>query len=188
MSFEGKRVTVMGLGTRAGGVGVARYFVEQGAVVTVTDGKTEAELAGPIAELQGLPVAFALGGHQNRHFTPEGADLVVRNPAVRHWSPYLAMARESGVPIEMEMSLFLQASPAPVIGITGTKGKTSTSAITGAILTAWRPNTILAGNMGVSAVAYLSQIESETPVVLEISNWQLEGMEERSVGPKIAVL
>ncbi len=188
MSFEGKRVTVMGLGTRAGGLGVARFFIEQGAIVTVTDGKTEAELAGPLAELQGLPVGLALGGHQDRHFTPEGADLVVRNPAVRRWSPYLAMARARGVPIEMEMSIFLQASPAPVIGITGTKGKTSTSAITAAILREWRPATVLAGNMGVSAVGCLAQIDADTPVVLEISNWQLEGMDERGIGPRIAVL
>ncbi len=188
MSFEGKRVTVMGLGTRAGGLGVARFFIEQGAIVTVTDGKTEAELAGPLAELQGLPVELALGGHQDRHFTPEGADLVVRNPAVRRWSPYLAMARARSVPIEMEMSIFLQASPAPVIGITGTKGKTSTSAITAAILREWRPATVLAGNMGVSAVGCLAQIDADTPVVLEISNWQLEGMDERGIGPRIAVL
>ena len=187
-AYQGKRVTVMGLGTRAGGVGVARFFIEQGAIVTVTDGKTAEELAGPLAELDGLPVELALGGHQDRHFTPEGADLVVRNPAVRRWSPYLAMARESGVPIEMEMSIFLQASPAPVIGITGTKGKTSTSALTGAILSAWRSDTVLAGNMGVSAVGYLSQIKADTPVVLEISNWQLEGLHERKVGPRIAVL
>lgn len=188
ISFQGKRVTVMGLGTRAGGVGVARFLAEQGAVVTVTDGRTEAELAASLAELRGYPIELALGGHQDRHFTPEGADLVVRNPAVRRWSPYLAMARESGVPVEMEMSLFLQASPAPVIGITGTKGKTSTSALTAAILRAWRPDTVLAGNMGVSAVAFLSQIDAETPVVLEISNWQLEAMDERRVGPNIAVL
>jgi UDP-N-acetylmuramoylalanine--D-glutamate ligase len=188
ISYQGKRVTVMGLGTRAGGLGVARFFAEQGAIVTVTDGKSEAELADSLAELRGYPVEFALGGHQDRHFTPEGADLVVRNPAVRRWSPYLAMARESGVPVEMEISIFLQASPAPVIGITGTKGKTSTSTLTAAILRAWRPNTVLAGNMGVSAVAYLAQVDPETPVVLEISNWQLEAMDERRVGPKIAVL
>lgn len=186
--YQGKRVTVMGLGTRAGGLGVGRYFVEQGAIVTITDGKSADELAGPLAELAGTPVQLALGGHQERHFTPEGADLVVRNPAVRRGSPYLAMARTSGVPVEMEMSIFLQASPAPVIGITGTKGKTSTSNLTAAMLRAWRPSTILAGNMGVSAVAFLAQIEPETPVVLEISNWQLEGMDERAVGPRIAVL
>ncbi len=86
------------------------------------------------------------------------------------------------------MSIFLQASPAPVIGITGTKGKTSTSALTAAILRAWRPDTILAGNMGVSAVGYLEGLDADTPVVLEISNWQLEAMDERAVGPKIAVL
>jgi UDP-N-acetylmuramoylalanine--D-glutamate ligase len=75
-----------------------------------------------------------------------------------------------------------------VIGITGTKGKTSTSTIAAAILRAWRPSSVLAGNMGVSAVAYLGQIEADTPVVLEISNWQLEAMDERRIGPKIAVL
>ncbi len=188
VNFQGKRVTVMGLGTRAGGLGIARFFAEQGAIVTVTDGKTEAELADSLAELDGFAIEYALGGHQERHFTPEGADLVVRNPAVRRWSPYLALARENGVPVEMEMSIFLQASPAPIIGITGTKGKTSTSTLTAAILKAWDPHTVLAGNMGVSAVAYLAQIEPETPVVLEISNWQLEAMDERQVGPRIAVL
>lgn len=188
ISYQGKRVTVMGLGTRAGGLGVARYFAEQGAIVTVTDGKSEAELADTLSELRDLPIQFALGGHQERHFTPEGADLVVRNPAVRRSSPFLALARESGVPVEMEMSIFLQASPAPVIGITGTKGKTSTATLTGALLRAWRPNTVLAGNMGVSAVAFLAELEADTPVVLEISNWQLEAMDERQIGPSIAVL
>ncbi len=171
-----------------GGLGIARFFAEQGAIVTVTDGKTEAELADSLAELDGFAIEYALGGHQERHFTPEGADLVVRNPAVRRWSSYLALARERGVPVEMEMSIFLQSSPAPIIGITGTKGKTSTSTLTAAILKAWDPRTVLAGNMGVSAVAYLAQIEPETPVVLEISNWQLEAMDERQVGPSIAVL
>ncbi len=188
IDFQGKRVTVMGLGTRAGGLGIARFFAEQGAIVTVTDGKTEAELADSLAELNGFAIEYALGGHQERHFTPEGADLVVRNPAVRRWSPYLALARERGVPVEMEMSIFLQASPAPIVGITGTKGKTSTSTLTAAILKAWNPDTVLAGNMGVSAVAYLAQIKPETPVVLEISNWQLEAMDERQIGPRIAVL
>src|SRR5688572_10367090 len=124
----------MGLGTRAGGLGIARFFVEQGAIVTVTDGKSEAELAETLAELRDYPIEFALGGHLDRHFTPEGADLVVRNPAVRRWSPYLALARASGVPVEMEISIFLQVSPAPVIGVTGTKGKTSTSTLVGAML------------------------------------------------------
>ncbi len=91
VEYQGKRVTVMGLGTRAGGLGVARFFAEQGAIVTVTDGKSEAELAESLAELRDYPIEFALGGHQDRHFTPEGADLVVRNPACvagRRTSPW----------------------------------------------------------------------------------------------------
>jgi UDP-N-acetylmuramoylalanine--D-glutamate ligase len=184
--WAGKRVTVMGLGTRAGGVGVARYMAESGAIVTVTDLRSAAELAGPIAELGGLDIRFVLGRHDPTDFTD--ANLVIRNPGVRHTNQYLAMAREAGVTIEMEMSIFLHACPAPVIGITGTKGKTTTSALCGEMLRHWRPETVVAGNMGVSAVSALASITPETPVVLELSSWQLEGMDERAIGPQIAMI
>jgi UDP-N-acetylmuramoylalanine--D-glutamate ligase len=176
----------MGLGTRAGGVGVARYLAESGAIVTVTDLRDEAALAGPIAELDGLGIRFVLGHHEQADFTD--TDVVVRNPGVRRSNQYLAMARDAGVEIEMEMAIFLRASPAPVIGITGTKGKTTTSALCGEMLRSWRPETIVAGNMGVSAVSALPEITPETPVVLELSSWQLEGMDERRIGPHIAVI
>src|SRR5687768_13365312 len=130
-TLHNKRVTVMGLGTRGGGVGVARFLAEHGAIVTVTDGKTEADLGEPMSELAGLPIRYVLGGHEERDFTSEGADIVVRNPGVRRTSPWLKLARDSGVAIEMEMSLFLRLCPAPIIGITGTKGKTSTSVLCG---------------------------------------------------------
>jgi UDP-N-acetylmuramoylalanine--D-glutamate ligase len=184
--WSGKRVTVMGLGTRAGGVGVARYLSESGAIVTVTDLRTETDLAGPIAELDGLDIRFVLGRHDPADFTD--TDVVVRNPGVRRTNQYLAMARDAGVMIEMEMSIFLRACPAPVIGITGTKGKTTTSALCGEMLRHWRPETLVAGNMGVSAVSALTSIEPDTPVVLELSSWQLEGMDERQVGPHFAVI
>ena len=185
-SWVGKRVTVMGLGTRAGGVGVARYLAEAGAIVTVTDLRTDADLGGPIAELGGFDIRFVLGRHDPVDFTD--TDVVVRNPAVRRTNQYLAMARESGVTIEMEMSIFLRACPVPVIGITGTKGKTTTSALCGEMLRHWRPETVVAGNMGVSAVSALASITPETPVVLELSSWQLEGMDEREIGPQIAMI
>jgi UDP-N-acetylmuramoylalanine--D-glutamate ligase len=184
--WTGKRVTVMGLGTRAGGVGVARYLAESGAIVTVTDLRTEIDLADPIAALDGLDIRFVLGRHDPADFSD--TDVVVRNPGVRRTNQYLAMAREAGVTIEMEMSIFLRACPAPVIGITGTKGKTTTSALSGEMLRHWRPETIVAGNMGVSAVSALSSITPETPVVLELSSWQLEGLDERQIGPRIAVI
>ncbi len=183
-----KRVTVMGLGTRGGGLGVARWLVDQGARVTITDLRSEPELSDSIEALGDLDVRLALGGHDERDFTPAGADLVVRNPGVRLTSRYLQFARSSGVPIEMEMSLFLRRCPAPVIGITGTKGKTTTSLLCGAMLTAWNSKTIIAGNMGVTALGRLASITEDTPVVLELSSWQVEALREHRLAPHIAVL
>lgn len=184
----GKRITVMGLGTRGGGLGVARFLATHGALVTVTDNRTADELREPMSALDGLPVTFALGGHQERDFTRQGADIVVRNPAVRKNSPWLELARASGVSVEMEMSIFLKLCPAPVIGVTGTKGKSTTSTLCGEMLLAWRSDAIVAGNMGVSAVASLDAIEPDTPVLLELSSWQLEGLDEHHLAPRIGVI
>jgi UDP-N-acetylmuramoylalanine--D-glutamate ligase len=186
--FRGKRVTIMGLGTRGGGLGVARYLAGEGAAVTVTDRRTEDELAESIRDLGGLPIRFVLGRHEEHDFTRDGADIVIRNPGVRRNNQLLQLAREQCVPIEMEMSLFFRACPAPIIGITGTKGKTTTSTICAEMLRAWNPQTVLAGNMGISALDQLPQIDAETPVIIELSSWQLEALDEHRLGPHIAVL
>ncbi|CAA9586025.1 MAG: UDP-N-acetylmuramoylalanine--D-glutamate ligase [uncultured Thermomicrobiales bacterium] len=188
MRYDGARATVMGLGTRGGGVGVARYLAEHGARVTVTDGKPAAELAEPLAALADLPIRFALGGHREEDFTPAGADLVVRNPGVPRRAPMLALARRHGVPVEMEMTLFFRACPAPIVGVTGTKGKTTVASLCGELLRAWDPRTVLAGNMGVSALGQLPRIAADTPVVIELSSWQLEGLDEHRLAPHVAVL
>src|SRR4051794_25384569 len=104
--YKGKRITIMGLGTRGGGLGVARFLAAEGAVLTVTDRRSEEDLASSIRDLHGLPIRFVLGRHDERDFTREGADIVIRNPGVRHNSPLLQLAREHGVAVEMEMSLF----------------------------------------------------------------------------------
>lgn len=187
-SYTGKRVTVMGLGTRGGGLGVARYLAQTGAIVTVTDAKPADVLAEPMAALADLPIRFALGGHDEADFTPAGADAVVRNPGVPRRAPLLELARSHGLPVEMEMSLFFRACPAPVVGITGTKGKTTTSTLCGAMLKQWDPATVVAGNMGVSALDQLPFITPATPVVLEISSWQLEALAEHGFAPHIAIL
>jgi UDP-N-acetylmuramoylalanine--D-glutamate ligase len=183
--LKGKRALVMGIGTRQGGLGVTRYLLEAGADVTVTDLRDAASLAGTLRELDGQPVRFVLGEHRREDF--EQADLVVRNPGVPHDSPWLRIAREAGASIEMEMTLFFRACPAPIIGITGTKGKTTTSTLCAAILANLRDDTVLAGNMGRSALACLPQIAADTPVVIELSSWQLEGLGEHRLSPHIAV-
>ena len=176
----------MGLGTRQGGLGVTRYLTEQGASVTVTDLRPASDLDPIISKLSDVPVRFTLGEHRREDF--EAAEIVVRNPAVPVNSPWLAIARTAGARIEMEMSLFFRACPAPIIGITGTKGKTTTATICAGILRQFRSDTVLAGNMGSSALAALPRITQETPVVLELSSWQLEGLAEHQLSPHVAVL
>lgn len=186
--LAGKRVTLLGLGVHGGGVGVARFLAERGAIVTVTDAKPTEELRASIEQLAGLDIRFVLGGHDERDFTRAGADMVIRNPSVPRRAALLEKAREDGVPVEMEMSLFLRLAPGPVVGVSGTKGKTTTSNLLALMLQDWRPETRIAGNMGLSALALLPQLDTETATVLELSSWQLEGMEEHHVSPHIAVL
>lgn len=186
--LQGKRVTVVGLGTLGGGVGVARYAAQQGARVTVTDMRDAEALAESVQALEGLPITYHLGGHDIQDFLPGGADIVVRNPGVPRDSGFLQAARDHGVPIEMEMSLFFRACPAPVIGVTGTKGKTTVSTLIGDMLREWNPTSVVAGNMGISALAALDHITPSTPVVIELSSWQLEALDEHRMGPSIALL
>jgi len=186
--LRGKRVTLIGLGTRAGGLGVARYLASQGAKVTVTDMRSAEALAESLAALAELPIRFVLGGHEERDFTPERADLVVRNPGVPRRAPLLELARSHGIPIEMEMSLFFRACPAPIVGITGTKGKTTVSTLTGELLRSAFPEVVVAGNMGVSALEQLPRLRPESQVVIELSSWQLEALIEHGLAPRIAVL
>ncbi len=188
LDLRGKRVTLMGLGTRAGGLGVARYLVAHGATVTVTDLRSAAELREPLAELAGMPIRYVLGRHETRDFTPDGADLIVRNPAVPRRDPFLELARAHGISVEMEMSLFFRACPAPIVAVTGTKGKTTVSILIGEMLRAADPDAIVAGNMGVSALDQLPRLRPEVPVVIELSSWQLESLIEHKLAPHIAVL
>lgn len=185
-NLRGKRALLIGLGQHEGGTGVVRYLAREGAAVTVTDRQGAAMLEPAIRSLNGLDVTYMLGGHEGVRV--RDYDLVVRNPGVPADAPLLRGARAAGIPIEMEMTLFLAACPAPVIGITGTKGKTTTALWTGHILRLWKPETVVAGNMGISALDALPAIAPETPVVLELSSFQLEATGERGLSPHIAVI
>jgi len=186
LALGGRRLLLIGLGSRQGGVGVARYLVEQGAEVRVTDLRDAEQLAPSLADLAGLPIGWTLGEH--READVAWADVVVRNPAVPAESPWLALARSLGKPVEMEMTLFFRACPAPIAGVTGTKGKTTTTTLLHAMLRERWPGAILAGNMGVSALQQLPDLRPDVPVALELSSFQLEGLDEHRLSPHVAVL
>ncbi len=173
--MHGRRVVVMGLGVQSGGLGVAAFMRAHGADLVVTDLRSEAQLAPSLAALGRTGVRYVLGRHELDDF--EQAEVVVRNPAVPAGSPYLQAARDAGAHIEMEFTLFLRwCRQAGVIGVTGTRGKTTTATALHAMLRAGGERSVLAGNMRVSALARLHEIEPGSTVVLELSSAQLEGL------------
>lgn len=187
MDLRGKRVLVMGLGLQGSGMAAARYAAQQGAIVRVTDMKSPEMLAPSVHALAGLPIEFVLGRHREEDFI--WADVVIRNPGVPRSSPYLLLAQAHGARIEMEIALFFLACPGKIVGITGTRGKTTTSTLIYEILCAQGGPVVLGGNVaGVETLSLLPQITEETLVVLELSSWQLEGLGPHTISPAIAVM
>lgn len=184
--FRGKNITVMGLGLLGRGLGDTLFFIRCGANVTVTDLKTADQLASSVEKLKGLPVRLRLGRHDPEDFS--GADMILRNADVPQSSPYLAIAREHGVPVEMDESLFCKHFKGDVIGITGTRGKTTTSTLIHHVLGLHRHGVFLAGNiMGKATLPLLEEASSEDTVVLELSSWQLQGFHDARMSPHASV-
>lgn len=184
--LDGLRVTVMGLGLFGGGVGVSRFLVAKGARVTVTDLRGEKDLRESLEALRDLPITYHLGGHPDEDLTK--ADLVVVNPGVPRESPHLAKAIAAGVPLESEMNLFWKLCRAPIVGITGSNGKTTTTALVGEMLTASRPGVWVGGNIGVSLLEDVDRIQPDDVVVLELSSFQLENLGFLERSPHVAVV
>lgn len=179
-ALRDKRVTVMGLGLFGGGLEVTRYLVGLGARVTVTDLRPKEKLSESLAALARsvrAPVELVLGEHRERDFTD--ADVVIANPAVAPTNPFLAAARRAGVPISSELVLFLEATRARVVLVTGTQGKSSTSHQTAALLSAAGFTVELGGNIGRSLLSTLEELGPEAIAVVEISSYQLEALPER---------
>ena len=185
-AWNGRRVTVMGLGAFGGGTGLAHYLAEQGAAVTVTDLKDPDALRDALAALRGLPIRFVLGEHREEDFAD--ADRVFVNPAVPLTSPYLDLARSSGVPLDSELNLFVRQCPGRIVGITGSVGKTTTISLLGSILKRHDARTLVGGNIGGSLLPRLPEITPDTPVVLEISSFQLEHLDWLAYSPPVAVV
>jgi UDP-N-acetylmuramoylalanine--D-glutamate ligase len=178
----------MGLGLHGGALGNIEWLYNQGAQLTVTDLKTAQELSQTVEKLKKFSgIKLVLGEHREEDFTT--ADLVLRNPAVPRTSKYLEAARNAGVPIEMDSSLFWQASPSSnIIGVTGSKGKTTTASAIAVLLKAQYPQTVALGIDGVSPLKELPTILPDSPVVFELSSWRLEALDEHRVSPPVAVV
>ncbi len=182
MKLNGKRVLVVGLGKS--GVASALFLKAQGAQVTVSDTKSGDELRNEIPVLLDHGITVETGGHGDRTF--RGQDLIVVSPGIPVDAPPLVQARALGEAVIGEIELAAQFLPGPIVAITGSNGKTTTTTLAGEIMTAAGFPALVGGNIGTPAISLAERARPETVIVLEISSFQLETI--RTFRPKVAVI
>jgi len=179
----------MGLGL-LGGVGDIAYLAENGADIIATDLKSEGELRPSLDVLKKFPnIRYTLGRHDLADF--RNRDLIIKAPSTPLDSPFIAEARDNDIPVTMWAALFAtfaRGAGTTIVGITGTRGKTTVTTMIIAILRAAGRNVVEGGNVqGTSLLPQLANVSKETIVVLELDSWKLQGFGEAKMSPHIAV-
>jgi len=175
--FKGKRVTVVGLGIE--GVDLVRFLHTRGARITISDAKPAEGLGARLEEIAGIPAHLSLGANDPHVLL--AADAIFVSQSVPLDLPALAEARQQGIPTSSMFKLFLELCPAPVAGITGSSGKTTTTALVGEMFRCdGRPH-FVGGNIGVGLLSHLVDLTPDTWAVLEVSHTQLQLLPERSL-------
>lgn len=177
----------MGLGLLGRGVGDARYLAEQGAELIVTDLKSAEELSVSVAELSAFPnITFVLGEHRLEDF--RGRDIILKAAGVPRDSVYVEEAKKEGIPIKMSASWFMELSGISVIGITGTRGKSTVTHMLEGILAKAGKDVLLGGNVrGVSTLALLDKATPEHTALFELDSWQLQGFGDARMSPGLSI-
>lgn len=188
-SKKGYTVLIMGLGIHGGGIGAANFFSSRGANVVITDLKNEYELEESIAKLKNKDrIRFVIGRHDFKDF--EGADLVIKNPAVTLDSPFIQHALKKGVRVDTDIGVFydqIKGITDNVIGVTGTKGKSTTATLIHRIIQKRASDALLGGNITISVFDLIDRIKEGVYIVLELSSFQLGGIFNKGYSPRIGV-
>lgn len=187
--FKGKRITVFGVGLNRGALSTIKFLLAAGVrEIVATDIKTKEDLAPTLAELsKHKNITYVLGQHRPEDFTQ--TDMVVKNPIIPWTNEYIKLARANGVPVEMDASIFIQLTKQPMIGITGTKGKTTTASLVAHILEQAGSSDIV--RAGINQIGFLDMIDrvaEHTTVVAELSSWRLSSFSAHEYSPGIAVV
>jgi UDP-N-acetylmuramoylalanine--D-glutamate ligase len=186
-NFIGKKITLIGLGILGRGVGDAKFLAEEGAELIVTDLKNAKELESSVAEIKEFPnIQFVLGEHRLEDF--RNRDFILKAAGVPLDSPFIAEARKNGIPIEMSTALFAALTPATIVGVTGTRGKSTVTQLINSILKEAGKNVLLGGNIrGIATLPLIRSAKEGDIAVLELDSWQLQGFGERKISPHISV-
>ena len=176
----------MGIGLHGGGIGTVKFLASHGAKVIATDLKSREQLSASLEKLKGLKnVQYVLGQHRMEDFSK--VDMVIKNPAAQWSDKHIKFALENNVPVEMDSSLFFKLCKNPIIGITGTKGKTTTATLIYQILKAAGKNPIKVGISQVSVLDKLTLLKKDSIPVFELSSWRLSALGRAKLSPHIAV-
>lgn len=185
--FKDKKITVMGLGLHGGAIGTVRFLSSAGARIVVTDIKSKEELAPSIEKIEGLKnIELVLNQHRPEDFTK--VDMVVKNPAASWNNKYIQMALEKHISVEVDSSLFFKLCHNPIIGITGTKGKTTTATLIYEILKKAGKNVIKVGVGQTSVLDKIEKLKKDALVVFELSSWRLSALGKSKMSPHVAVI
>jgi UDP-N-acetylmuramoylalanine--D-glutamate ligase len=182
LDLKNKKVLVVGLART--GLAVARFLKNRGAQVTATDLKEKDELGSCAQEAITMGISLKLGAHKTESFT--GSDLVVLSPGVPHTITPIKAASRAGITVIGEVELASRYIKEPIVAITGTNGKTTTTSLIGEMLKASGCSVFVGGNIGAPLINYLNDGTRADVIVAEISSFQLDTIE--SFRPKVAVL
>ncbi len=195
--FKNKKITVMGLGLLGRGVGDVKFLTEQEADLIVTDLKSEEQLEASLTELKNVlgdkynKITFVLGEHRLEDF--KNRDFILKAAGVPLDSPYILEARNNNIPVEMGAALFTSLTAATVVGITGTRGKSTVTHLLHDVLKEGyekqgKGKVFLGGNVrGLSTLHLLKEAKKGDIAVLELDSWQLQGFGEKKISPHVAV-
>jgi len=183
-NWQGKRVLIIGAARQ--GLALSRYLASKKAIITLNDKRTSDQLGNSINDLAKLEFEIVLGDHPLSLL--EKVDVVCLSGGIPLELPIVKKAIESGITLTNDSQIFMEEVKAPVIGITGSAGKTTTTTLVGRIAQdavasphkAW-----IGGNIGLPLVEYLDEIQREDLVILELSSFQLEQM---TISPHIAAV
>lgn len=215
VDLKNKKALILALGKykHGSGVGAAKFCLRQGMKIRITDLASRKDLKVTIGEvekayreyrkrrLKVFKPVYILGRHRDEDI--RWADMVVQGPAVPFDSKQIELAEKLGKPVETDISLFFRFCPYPVIGITGTRGKSTTTVLLYEILKTYDPRAVLGGNIQLSALDSLDRLlalnaapmnssmgaaRNVPAIVLELSSWQIEGLARLRKSPHIAAI
>lgn len=185
--FRGKRITVMGIGLHGGSISAIEFLAKAGAKIIATDLKLKIELEVSLEKLKHLRnVEYVMGEHRERDFFE--TDMVIKNPAVPWTNKYIQIALKNNISVESDSSLFFKLCKNKIIGITGTRGKTTTASLVYEILREAGKKPVQVGIAQVSVLDKLKELKHDSIVVFELSSWRLSALGRYGLSPQIAVM